>query len=141
MKTEDKTKTDCIFCKIIRGEIPSYTIYEDKDTKAFLDISQVSRGHTLVIPKKHYENIFETPKNVLKKVIEVSQKVSLLLKQTLGAEGINLVNSNNRAAQQDVFHYHMHVIPRYSGSNFKIEFKNPSGNKDFDKIKKEILIK
>ena len=131
--------TNCIFCKIAKSEVPSWTIYEDNDVKAFLDISQVTRGHTLVIPKEHYKDIFNIPKEILQKIIGVAQKISILLKENLGAEGINLINSNSKVAQQDVFHYHMHVIPRYSEGKFKISFDNSSGNKDFKEIKNEIL--
>ena len=104
---------NCIFCKIANGEIPSNKVFENDKVFAFLDISPATKGHTLVIPKKHYENIFDIPEELLKEIIKVSQKIAKLLKEKLGAEGINLLNSNNKTAQQDVFHYHMHVIPRY----------------------------
>ncbi len=140
-KKNMKTNENCIFCKIVKGEAPSFTIYEDENTKAFLSISQVTKGHTLVIPKKHYEDIFDTPEETLKEIIKTSKKVAFLLKNKLGAEGINLVNSSGGVAQQDVFHYHMHVIPRYSESKFNIDFKNKAENKDLDKIKNKILNK
>ncbi len=136
---EMKTEKDCIFCKIVKNEIPSWTIYEDKYVKAFLDISQTSRGHTLVIPKKHYKNIFDIPKELLEKIIDASQKVAILLRNNMGAQGINLLNANNKIAQQEIFHYHMHVIPRYPRKKFKIVLSNPTSDKDFERIKKEIL--
>lgn len=109
---------------------------ENENVKAFLDIAQISEGHTLVIPKKHYKNIFDIPESMLKEIIKTSKKVSELLKKNLGAEGINLLNSNNPVAQQEVFHYHMHVIPRYSKDKFKIEFKDPSRNENLEELKK-----
>ena len=129
----------CIFCKIVEGKIPSWTIYEDENCIAILDISPATKGHTLVIPKKHYETIFDMPKELLKETIEVAQKIAKLLKEKVNAEGINLLNSNNKIAQQDVPHFHIHVIPRYSKDKFEIAFNNKSENKDFEKIKKEIL--
>ncbi len=132
---------NCIFCKIVEGEIPSWTIYEDKNVKAFLDTSPISRGHILVIPKEHYENIFDIPNDILDKVIKVSKKMALLLKENLKAEGVNLLNSNSKIAQQDVFHYHMHIIPRYSKDKLKIIFENPTEDKDFEEIKRNILKK
>ena len=131
--------TNCIFCKIVNGEIPSEKIYENKDVLAFLDANPVTKGHLLIIPKKHYENIFDIPKDILKENIEVAQKISLLLKEKLGAEGINLLNSNNKIAQQDVPHYHVHVIPRYSGDEFEIVFKDKTENKNLKETANKIL--
>ena len=135
---KDKMKTDCIFCKIIEGKIPSVKIWEDKKHLAILDINPATKGHTLVIPKKHYETIFNMPKKLLKETIEVAQKIAKLLKEKLNAEGINLLNSNNKVAQQDVFHYHIHVIPRYSNEEFKIDFKNKTKNKNLSEVAKQI---
>ena len=124
--TLDKNRkmTDCIFCKIAKGEIPSQKIYEDENIFAFLDIKPFTEGHTLVIPKIHYENIFDIPKEVLEKIILASKEISLLLKEKLNAEGVNLSNSNGKIAQQDVFHFHMHLIPRYPKDKFKFTHIN-----------------
>ena len=106
---------NCLFCKIVKGEIDSEKIYENENILAFLDAFPSTKGHTLIISKKHYENIFDIPKDVLKDGAEVTQKIAFLLKEKLGAEGINLLNNNNKIAEQEVPHYHMHIIPRYKG--------------------------
>lgn len=130
---------DCIFCKIVKGEIPSEKIYENEKFLAFLDIFPATEGHTLIIPKKHYENIFDIPKDILKESVEVAQKIASLLKEKLGAEGVNLLNSNNKIAQQEVPHYHIHVIPRYSRDEFEIVFKDKTKNKNLKETAKKIL--
>jgi len=106
---------DCIFCKIAKGEIPSYKIYEDKDIFAFLDIKPFSQGHCLVIPKQHFENIFDINENTLKKVVVVAKKISEKIKNKLHADGIRLSQSNGKAAGQEIMHFHLHIIPRYEG--------------------------
>jgi len=103
---------NCIFCKIVKGEIKSQKVYEDEETLAFLDINPVNKGHVLVIPKDHYENIFDIPKDKLSKVMEVAQKIAIAIKK-MGADGVNIVSNNGKAAEQHVFHLHIHVIPRY----------------------------
>ena len=105
---------NCLFCKIITGEIPSAKIYEDEDTFAFLDIKPLTKGHTLVIPKKHCQDIFDIDESDAKKVIAVAKKVSEKIKGALKADGIRLSQSNGVAAGQDVMHFHLHVIPRYA---------------------------
>lgn len=119
---------ECIFCKIVKGEIPSYTIYEDEIIKAFLDISPESNGHTLIIPKKHFENIYDMEPEILKHVEMVSVKVGKLLKEKLNCKGITRVQNNEYG--QEVKHYHMHLIPRYEGDKLslhssKIDIQNP----------------
>ncbi|MDX8045716.1 HIT family protein [Gracilibacillus sp. S3-1-1] len=108
-----KTKDDCIFCKIVAGEIPSAKVYEDDDVLAFLDISQVTKGHTLVIPKQHVENIYETNEEIAAKVFATVPKIANALKETFQPVGINILNNNEAAAGQTVFHLHIHLIPRY----------------------------
>lgn len=107
------SKHDCVFCKIINNEIPSAKVYEDDDVLAFLDLSQVTEGHTLVIPKKHHKDMFELDEETLVKVFEAVKKVSTMMQKNLEIKGINLVNNNGKAAGQEVFHYHVHLIPRY----------------------------
>jgi histidine triad (HIT) family protein len=106
---------DCIFCRIVEGEIPSHKVYEDAETLAFLDISPGSRGHTLVIPKQHTEDLFSAPADLLCAIIETTQKVANMLQQTLQPDGMNVLQNNGAAAGQSVFHYHVHLIPRWSG--------------------------
>lgn len=109
---------DCVFCKIVKGELPSYKIYENDDVLAFLDIHPVNIGHTLVIPKKHYKDIYETPTDIMEKIISVAKQISTSLKEELMAEGINVTMNNEIAAGQVIFHTHMHVIPRMKDDGF-----------------------
>src|SRR5690625_1097695 len=103
---------DCIFCKIIAGEIPSAKVYEDEHVYAFLDISQVSKGHTLVIPKVHTTNLFDTPPEVAEQLFSRIPKIAEALKDTYGAVGMNMLNNNEAAAGQTVFHLHIHLLPK-----------------------------
>ncbi|MEN0642908.1 HIT family protein [Alkalicoccobacillus gibsonii] len=105
--------SSCIFCSIVAGDIPSKKIYEDEHTYAFFDISQVTKGHALVIPKHHHENLFDLPESELTSVYQSVQKVAHALKEAFSPAGLNLVNNNGQAAGQTVFHYHVHLIPRY----------------------------
>ena len=106
--------TDCIFCKIINKEIPSYTVYEDDDVLAFLDISQVSKGHTLLIPKTHVADIFEYDAELAACVFSKIPAIATAIKQHDPAiKGMNLLNNNGKLAHQTVFHSHIHLIPRY----------------------------
>lgn len=111
---------DCVFCKIIKGELPSYRVYEDEDILTVLDINPVSRGHCLVIPKKHFENIFDIDDIILQKIISGAKLISKKLAKSLKADGINLLQANGEKAGQVVFHFHLHVVPRYNndGLNF-----------------------
>lgn len=110
---------DCLFCKIGGGQIPSDKIYEDADFLAFLDIKPVNQGHTLVIPKTHYKDIFELPEEVLAKMSVLIKKLAPAIKDAVGAEGINIAMNNESAAGQVVFHSHIHIIPRHSTDGFK----------------------
>ena len=105
--------TNCIFCKIINGEIPSTRIYEDDDFVIMLDIGPASFGHALLIPKDHYANIYEMPEELLSKCICLARKWGEKMVKAFGADGLNLVQNNGLAAGQTVFHYHLHLIPRY----------------------------
>ncbi len=106
-------KTDCLFCKIINGEIPSSKVYEDNDVLAFLDISQTTIGHTLVISKEHYDNFLDTPKDIMHKVMDVAQRIGQAQMMVLGAKGVNILSNINKEAGQSIIHFHVHVIPRY----------------------------
>lgn len=106
-------KDNCIFCKIAAGEIPSYTIYVDDDFKAFMDISPASKGHTILIPKEHADNLFELDETVASKLLPVAARIAKALKAELHCEGLNLLQNNGEIAGQTVFHFHMHIIPRY----------------------------
>ncbi|MDQ0232305.1 HIT family protein [Metabacillus malikii] len=117
--------SDCIFCKIINGEIPSAKVYEDEHVVAFLDISQVTKGHTLVIPKVHKENVYDLTPEIAGKVFEVVPKIANSIKKQFQPEGLNLLNNNGKIAGQTVFHYHLHLIPRYGkGDGFGAVWKS-----------------
>lgn len=122
---------DCIFCKIVNGDIPAHKVYEDDDVLAFLDISQTTKGHTLVISKKHYDNFLATPKDIMHKVMDVAQRIGQAQMVTLGAKGVNILTNVNKEAGQSVFHFHVHVVPRYGkNEGFRIELKENENLKD-----------
>lgn len=106
---------NCIFCKIANGEIPSATIYEDEDFRAILDLGPASKGHALLLPKEHYANLYELPDEVAAKVLPTAKKIVCRMKDVLGCDGYNLVQNNGETAGQTVFHFHLHMIPRYEG--------------------------
>lgn len=116
--------SDCIFCKIANGEIPSAKVYENEHVFAFLDISQVTKGHTLVIPKIHKENVFELTPEIAKNFFESVPAISNAIKEAFNPIGFNLLNNNGEHAGQSVFHFHMHLIPRYGkGDGFGAVWK------------------
>jgi histidine triad (HIT) family protein len=121
---ENKHDENCIFCKIIKGEIPSYKIYEDEEILAFLDAFPTNKGHTLIIPKTHVENIFEVDTKTLQNISKKAQIISKNIKEKLNCHGINILQNNGKQAGQDVFHYHMHIIPRYEDDNVRIKFNS-----------------
>ena len=106
---------NCIFCKIIKGEIPSYKIYEDDKVYAFLDIACDAVGHTLVIPKKHCTNVLDCDSEYLAAVIQAVQKISNHYVNNCGFDGVNVLNASGAAAEQSVFHLHFHIVPRKTG--------------------------
>ena len=105
--------SDCIFCKIINGEIPAAKVYENEHVLAFLDISQVTKGHTLVIPKVHKENVYELTAEIAANLFKEIPKIANAIKKAYNPVGLNLLNNNGELAGQSVFHYHCHLIPRY----------------------------
>ena len=107
------TNSDCIFCKIANGEIPSKTLYEDDSFRVILDISPASKGHAIILPKNHASNIYELSNEDAGKIMIVAKKVATVLKEVLHCDGMNILQNNGEAAGQTVFHYHMHIIPRY----------------------------
>lgn len=117
---------DCIFCKIINGEIPSYKIYEDDVVYAFLDITQVTPGHTLVVPKKHTKDIFEYDEELASQVFARIPKIARALEKAYpDMQGLNIINNNREVAYQSVFHSHIHLIPRFSPhDDFSMHFGN-----------------
>lgn len=110
---------NCIFCKIISGEIPSYTIYEDEFVKCFLDVNPESNGHTLIIPKKHFTALYDIESKILAHIMDVAKKMEILLKEKLNYDGLKLVQNNG--CVQEVKHYHLHLIPVYEKKNKLLE--------------------
>lgn len=121
--------SNCIFCKIANGEIPSRTIEENDMFKVVLDVAPATKGHALILPKDHYRNLYDLPEETAAEVIKMAKKVSLKMKDKLNCDGVNIVQNNEEAAGQTVFHFHMHVIPRYKEDNQVIGWKpgQPAG--------------
>ena len=117
---------DCIFCKIIEGEIPSYKVYEDEHVLAFLDITQGTKGHTLVIPKKHIPNVYELDEETIYNVFKVVPKLANAIKKAFNPIGLNIINNNDKPLQS-VFHFHVHLIPRYEDDGMKLSTQNNYG--------------
>jgi len=111
---------DCLFCKIISGEIPSNKVYEDENVLAFLDINPVNHGHTLVIPKRHVANIEEASEEQLAQVMSVIKKIGQSIKDGLGVKGYNVMENNDSVAGQIISHLHFHIIPRHEGDGLKL---------------------
>ncbi len=105
----------CIFCRIVRRQAPASIIYEDETVMVFLDIRPLNIGHTLVIPKAHYVGIFDIPEKDLTNVYKVSKQISVAIKKATNADGISIIQQNGKAAGQDIFHLHVHVVPRFEG--------------------------
>ena len=129
---------NCIFCKIASGEIPSATIYEDEDFRVILDIEPASKGHALILPKEHYANLYELPEELASKVLIVAKKVITRMTEIVGCDGYNVLQNNGEAAGQTVFHFHMHLIPRYKDDDVTIGWEHGALT---DELKTEILSK
>ena len=116
-------KDDCIFCKIAAGEIPSRKIYEDKDLIAIMDLSPTSKGHSLIIPKEHYTNIYDIDEEIAGKVMKTAKKLATKMTVALNCDGFNLLQNNGETAGQTMFHFHMHLIPRYKDDQVGLGWK------------------
>jgi histidine triad (HIT) family protein len=124
------TDPDCIFCKIVAGEIPSTVVAEDERTIAFMDISPATRGHLLVIPRAHAKDVLEVDDDDLAAVATAAKRMAATVKETLAADGVNLLNSCGPAAWQTVFHFHVHVIPRYADDPLRLPWIPEQGDAD-----------
>lgn len=131
-------KENCIFCKIAAGEIPSATLYEDADFRVIMDIEPASKGHALILPKEHYANIYELPEELAAKVMILAKKMITKLTDIVGCDGYNVLQNNGEVAGQTVFHFHMHLIPRYAEDDVTITWKPGALSNE---IKEEILSK
>ncbi|MFB7139654.1 HIT family protein [Gottfriedia sp. NPDC056225] len=122
--------SNCIFCKIVEGSIPASKVYEDDDVLAFLDLSQVTKGHTLVIPKDHTENIFEMSEDTASTYFRKVPIIANAMKEAFNVEGVNIINNSGEVSGQTVFHYHMHILPRY-GKNDGFDVKWQSNQNQY----------
>jgi len=119
-------QNNCIFCRIIAGEIPSATIYEDEDFKVIMDISPAAKGHAILLSKQHYANLYELSDDTAAKALLVARKVAKAIQAELGCDGINLLQNNGEAAGQTIFHFHIHLIPRYHEDHVNIPWTHGS---------------
>ncbi|MCR5282193.1 MAG: HIT family protein [Lachnospiraceae bacterium] len=130
---------NCIFCKIANGEIPSKTIYEDEEFRAILDLGPAAKGHALILPKDHYANLFELPDETAASVMKLAKTLGARMKEKLKADGFNLVQNNGECAGQTVFHFHLHLIPRYTDDGQKIGWKPGAPSQDeLEEIRRQI---
>lgn len=114
---------NCIFCKIAAGEIPSAVLFEDEDFRVILDVGPAAKGHMLVLPKQHFANLYEMPDELAGKAFILAKKMAGKMKKALNCDGINVLQNNGEAAGQTVFHFHIHLIPRYRNDMLKIGWK------------------
>ena len=129
---------NCIFCKIANGEIPSATIYEDDDFRVILDLGPATKGHALILPKAHAANIYEISDELAAKAMILAKKMARVMTDALHCDGFNIVQNNGEIAGQTVFHFHMHLIPRYEGDQVGLTWKPGELT---DEMKEEILAK
>lgn len=136
---EDKMKDkECVFCKIIAGEIPSYTIFEDNEFKVILDANPAVRGHALILPKEHYADLYEIDEEVAGRAMKLAKKMAVHMTEVLSCDGFNLLQNNHKAAGQTVFHFHLHMIPRYKDDGVGLGWKM---GKLTEEDKEELLAK
>lgn len=129
---------NCIFCKIAKGEIPSATLYEDGDFRVILDLGPASKGHALILPKAHAADIYELPEEIAGKAMILAKRMAEKMKDALNCDGFNIVQNNGEIAGQTVFHFHMHLIPRYKGDQVGLTW---TPGKLTDEDRDEILAK
>jgi len=130
---------DCIFCKIVAGKAKSWKVFENERVFAFLDVNPVNEYHTLVISKNHYKNIFDVPETELKEVMAVIKKLVTLFNSKLGIRNVQIINSSGSDAQQDVFHFHFHIVPRKKSDNQDIEWiTHPEWVEKYDQLLERI---
>ncbi len=131
---------NCIFCKIANGEIPSRTLYEDESFRVILDLGPATKGHALILPKEHYSDLLALPQELAADAMKLAKRMAKVQKDTLKADGLNLVQNNGTAAGQTVGHFHIHLIPRYEGDGQTIGWKsgNPS-DEELDAVRKTIV--
>lgn len=132
-------KEDCIFCKIANGEIPSRTLYEDEDFRVILDMAPATKGHALILPKNHFANLYELPDELAGKAMVLAKKMASVITEKFHCDGFNLVQNNGEYAGQTIFHFHLHLIPRFEGDNQKILWNTTSPTaEELDDILREL---
>ncbi|MCM1273630.1 MAG: HIT family protein [Clostridium sp.] len=136
-------KDDCIFCKIAAGEIPSTTVFETGEFKVFFDVAPAGKGHTLIIPKEHYDNVFSIDSETAAKLFSLATSVARALKAETDCDGMNLLQNNGEVAGQTVHHFHLHLIPRYKDDGIKLTWEQSEADKEYlaelaQKVKKRI---
>ena len=131
---------DCIFCKIANGEIPAATLYEDEDFRVILDLGPASKGHSLILPKKHAANIYELPDETAGKAMILAKKMAGKLTDALNCDGFNIIQNNEKTAGQTVFHFHIHLIPRYFDDGQKINWQSQDVmQEELEEVKAQII--
>ena len=133
-------ENNCIFCKIANGEIPSRTLEENDKFRVVLDVGPATKGHALILPKDHYANLYELPEETAADVMKLAKKMAIRMKEKLHCDGFNLVQNNESAAGQTVFHFHLHLIPRYENDNQQINWVpgKPTAE-EMDKVLQELI--
>ena len=124
------TKDDCIFCKLANGVFPTNTVYEDEDFRVILDAAPAAKGHSLIIPKQHFDNVYDIDSEVASKVMPLAGRIARTMKKTFDCDGVNVLQNNEPAAGQTVFHFHVHVIPRYNDDNLGLLWRQNETNAD-----------
>ncbi len=139
MKKEMISQDNCIFCKIIAGKIPSHTIYEDEQFKVILDVGPATRGHALIIPKNHFTNLYELPEEMAADAMKLAKKLMIKMTEKLHCDGFNVIQNNGEVAGQTVFHFHMHLIPRYKEDGEILKYiAGEPGVEELERIRKTI---
>ena len=132
-------KDNCIFCKIIGGEIPSHVLYEDEQFKVILDVNPATKGHALILPKEHYANLYELPEETAADAMKLAQRMMRKMTEKLDCDGFNIVQNNGEAAGQTVFHFHMHLVPRYKNDGEILKYiAGDPGPEELERIKKTL---
>ncbi len=131
---------NCIFCKLANGVFPTNTIYQDEEFRVILDLEPAAKGHALILPKEHYKNLYELPDDTAENVMKLAKKMAIKMTDRLQADGFNLVQNNNEVAGQTVFHFHMHLIPRYNDDGQKINWEKGSPSPEELTAIKDIIV-
>ncbi|MBQ7776382.1 MAG: HIT family protein [Lachnospiraceae bacterium] len=132
-------KDDCIFCKLANGVIPTNSIYEDEDFNVILDMAPAAKGHALILPKEHADNLYELPEETAAKVLVLAKKLAKSMTEKLNCDGFNVVQNNGTVAGQTVFHFHMHLIPRYEADGQKINWEPQEVSTEDLKVTRDLL--